>query len=43
MGTAYSTNPIINSMPQTHDANGFVRSGSLRRRRASRVAEAGRV
>jgi hypothetical protein len=32
MSTAYSTNPIINTMPQTHDANGFVRPGSLRRR-----------
>jgi hypothetical protein len=24
MSTAYSTNPIIATVPQTHDANGFV-------------------
>lgn len=32
MSTAYSTNPIINTMPQTRDANGFVWPDSLRRR-----------
>jgi hypothetical protein len=31
MSTAYSTNAIINMMPQTHDANGFVRPDTLRR------------
>jgi hypothetical protein len=29
MSTTYSTNPIINTMAQRHDANGFVRPGSL--------------
>ena len=32
MSTAYSTNPIINTMPQTHGANGFVRFGGRRHR-----------
>jgi hypothetical protein len=32
MSTAYSTNPIITTMPQTHDANGFVGPGSRRSR-----------
>ena len=32
MSTACRTNPIINTMRQRHDANGFVRPGSLRRR-----------
>jgi hypothetical protein len=32
MSTAYSTNPITNTTPQTHDANGFARPGNLWRR-----------
>jgi hypothetical protein len=32
MSTAYSTNPITNPTPQTHDANGFARPGKLRHR-----------
>jgi hypothetical protein len=35
MSIAFSTNPIINTMPQTHDANGFGRPSSARRRAIS--------